>query len=925
MRRKIGLLVSIILIMSLFIGIMVACSDDTNNDNTDTGNNNTDSGNNNTDSGDNSGGSIGSEEVDDSAKVISITGGKVEGMVVSLEVAPEIEEVELSGMLEVSKNSSWQLYADKKGQTLIPTKYASELKSGENLYYIVVNSSDDKVNRTYTLSIWRNFYAEVRLMVNDQVVKSYTALSHTTLEFDPPSETTGYDHLTWDVSSYYVTEPFKIFTASTATPKKYTITLNTDGGNLSSNKFTATYDKVYTLPIPTKTGYTFVGWYYGTKAISGKDGVALEYRYAQDVTYKAHWEVNSYNVTVQSANTDEGTVNNISGEYDYNSSVTLRATPKTGYSFEGWYINSIYGTRISTNSTYTVNVPAYNVTYVAKFTYYSVTTNANLSNAGTYTQYSDKKISVGEEVTLTATINDGYTWLGWYSGDTKVSEGTSLSYTFTMGEENKTYTAKWTYYTITTSTNLSAGGSYTRYTNYKVSAGEEKTITATTNVGYTWLGWYDGEAKVSEGTSQTYTFTMGNESKTYTAKWYKIILTRNNTSAGTISSLTDTYVVGDQVTITATTNAGYTWLGWYDGETKVSIGTSLSYTFTMGEESKKYTAKWEKCTSHTPNEDCICTICDAVAHTPDENCICTICNAVAHTPNEDCICTICDAVAHTLDENCECTVCETTVHAVNGLCRHGDYVYFGSYPQTIKANGVTITSTTNDKGYYLGSDNEWYAKVTASPYPYDSGYTFSTGTTVTSGTVYYFKVEPIRWRILTESNGKAFILCDSIIYNHRYDDSSNNYADSEIREWLNGTFYNTAFSTLQQELILTTTVDNSAASTGKDSNVYVCENTYDKVFLLSYKEVTNRRYGFASSYSDYDEARRMTTSDYSRATGAYMGTGSSYYGNGWWWLRSPHYYGSAFAHRMDIDGDVYSDSVDETISGVVPAMWIELE
>ena len=916
---------------------------------------------------------MGSEEIDDGAKVISITGGKVEGLVISLEVAPEIEEVELSGMLEVSKKSSWQLYADQKGQTLIPTKYATELKPGENLLYIVVNSSDDKVNRTYTLSIWRNFYAEIRLMVNDQVVKSYTALSHTTIELNPPSEMTGYD-LTWSVSSYYVTEQFKIFTASTVTPKKYTITLNTDGGNLSSNKFTATYDKAYTLPIPTKTGYTFVGWYYGTKAISGKDGVALEYRYAQDVTYKAHWEANSYNVTVQSANYNEGTVDYVSGEYYYNSSVTLRATPRTGYSFEGWYLNSIYGTCVSTNSTYTVSVPAYNVTYVAKFTYYCVTTNANLSNAGTYTSYSNKKISAGERVTLTATINDGYTWLGWYSGDTKVStgtdlsytftmtekdrtytakwtkcpitlekniveagtvsgiektklggqttltattnagytwlgwysgdtkvsEGTSLSYIFTMGEGSKTYTAKWTYYTITTSTNLSEGGSYTRYTNYKVSVGEEKTITATTNAGYTWLGWYDGDTKVSEGTSQTYTFTMGEESKTYTAKWYKITLTRNNTSAGTISSLTDTYVVGDQVTIIATTNAGYTWLGWYDGDTKVSEGTSLSYTFTMGEESKTYTAKWEKCTSHTPDEDCICTICDAVAHTPDENCICTICNAVAHTFNE----------------NCECTVCETTAHAVNGLCRHGDYVYFGSYPQTIKANGVTITSTTNDKGYYLGSDNEWYAKVTA--YSSGYGYTFSTGTNVTYGSVYYFKVEPIRWRILTKSNGKAFILCDSIIDNHRYDDSSNNYANSEIRTWLNETFYKTAFSTLQQELILTTTVDNSVASTGYESNPHACEDTNDKVFLLSYAEVTNSSYGFETS-SD----RQIITSDYSRAIGADMSTSSSYYGVGNWWLRSPIYRSGHV--RYVYYGDVGPDYVSYGNLGVVPALYIQLD
>ena len=250
-------------------------------------------------------------------------------------------------------------------------------------------------------------------------------------------------------------------------------------------------------------------------------------------------------------------------------------------------------------------------------------------------------------------------------------------------------------------------------------------------------------------------------------------------------------------------------------------------------------------------------------------------------------------------------------------------MYFGSYPQTIKEDNVTITSTTNHKGYYLGSDNEWYAKVTASPN--GSIYTFSTGTTITSGTVYYFKVEPIRWRILTEENGKAFILCDSRIANHRYDNSSNNYANSEIRAWLNDTFYNTAFSTLQQELILTTRVNNSVASTGYDSNEYACENTNDKVFLLSYAEVTNSSYGFSSSYSDRDEARRMTTSDYSRATGAGMSTSSSYYGNGLWWLRSPSDYNSYYVCYVDVAGGVYDEEVYYPMNGVVPAMWIELE
>ena len=93
--------------------------------------------------------------------------------------------------------------------------------------------------------------------------------------------------------------------------------------------------------------------------------------------------------------------------------------------------------------------------------------------------------------------------------------------------------------------------------------------------------------------------------------------------------------------------------------------------------------------------------------------------------------------------------------------------------------------------------------------------------------------------------------------------AANNYKYSKIRAWLNATFYETAFSELQREIILTTTVDNSVYSTGYDTNPYVCEDTEDKIFLLSYREVTNSEYGFSSS-SD----REMQTSDYSRATRA---------------------------------------------------------
>ena len=263
--------------------------------------------------------------------------------------------------------------------------------------------------------------------------------------------------------------------------------------------------------------------------------------------------------------------------------------------------------------------------------------------------------------------------------------------------------------------------------------------------------------------------------------------------------------------------------------------------------------------------------------------------------------------------NWKCSKCKETCD----YYLDGNYIYFGEYPQTLKEGSVTITETTDERGYYLGSDGCYYAKVVADPY--SSGYKFSTGVTVTDGGTYYFKVEPIRWRILSEDGETAFILCDSIIANQRYDDSSNNYKESEIRAWLKETFYETAFTELQREIILITEVDNSVYSTGYDWNEYVCEDTEDKIFLLSYREVTNSAYGLSSVYD-----REMQTSDYSRATGAYMNTSNSYYGNGCWRLRSPSRDYDVYARGVDYVGYVCNYSVDYSNCGVVPALQIRL-
>ncbi len=150
---------------------------------------------------------------------------------------------------------------------------------------------------------------------------------------------------------------------------------------------------------------------------------------------------------------------------------------------------------------------------------------------------------------------------------------------------------------------------------------------------------------------------------------------------------------------------------------------------------------------------------------------------------------------------------------------------------------------------------------------------------------------------------------------------ANNYEHSTIREWLNNAFYNKAFSSQEKGSILTTLVDNSASTTESSTNPYFSNNTMDKVYLLSYQEARSSTYGFSTSTSS-SSTRTAVTTDYARAVGAYMFTSTSYYGNGYWWLRSPNYYDSYSAHIVDHDGYIYSNYVDYSFYGARPAIKI---
>ena len=303
------------------------------------------------------------------------------------------------------------------------------------------------------------------------------------------------------------------------------------------------------------------------------------------------------------------------------------------------------------------------------------------------------------------------------------------------------------------------------------------------------------------------------------------------------------------------------------------------------------------------------------------------------------------------------------------------YCIFGDWPQTIKAESVTVDETKNvtmgSMTYYLGSDSNYYAKCTENAYGgayCRIDYTYSNGDTVAwpgENSTKYFMVKPIKWRVLNPgASGNKILVAESILTaNVAYYDYDvnrtiggktvypNNYEHSKIRAYLNGLSYavkatdsdeqttdstyngigflQTAFTSSAQSLIATTTVDNSAASTNPASNArewnsetndYACEDTSDKIFLLSEKEATTSAYGF-TEYVQGGEGNsriRMTT-DYAKANYAFQSTTAGE--GGFWLLRSPYYDSARF---IDCDGYA-SNGLDVVVKfcGVVPALSLE--
>lgn len=193
-------------------------------------------------------------------------------------------------------------------------------------------------------------------------------------------------------------------------------------------------DSTVTLTATPKQGYRFVNWTMDNDVISDK----AEFNYTvpnHDVTITANFAKDSYALTVLPNDTNAGEVVG-SGSYEFESDVTIKATPKDGYRF----INCTIGNDvISDKAEFTYTIPSHDVTITANFAKksYALTVLANDENAGEVEGSGSYEFE--SDVTIEATPKNGYRFINWTIDDVEVS--TEANFNYVMPASNITIIA----------------------------------------------------------------------------------------------------------------------------------------------------------------------------------------------------------------------------------------------------------------------------------------------------------------------------------------------------------------------------------------------------------------------------------------------------------------------------------------------------
>ena len=284
----------------------------------------------------------------------------------------------------------------------------------------------------------------------------------------------------------------------------YGISYVLNGGSNHKSNVSVYYNQAVKLYNPTRSGYSFKGWYsdskYKTRVTSYKKGTKGNKK------LYAKWSKNTYRITYK-LNGGKNTKANPS-TYSVTSSISLKNPSRKGYSFKGWYSDSKYKNKVTNIKKRTGNLTLY-----AKWSAASYRITYKL-NGGKNTKSNPSTYSVTSSISLKNPSRKGYSFKGWYS-DSRYRTRVKTIKKGTTG--NKTLYAKWSKnsYRITYKLN---GGKNTKSNPAKYSITSSVKLKNPSRKGYRFTGWYT-DAACKKKVTAIKKGTTGN--KTFYAGWKK--------------------------------------------------------------------------------------------------------------------------------------------------------------------------------------------------------------------------------------------------------------------------------------------------------------------------------------------------------------------------------------------------------------------
>ena len=136
----------------------------------------------------------------------------------------------------------------------------------------------------------------------------------------------------------------------------HTLTLRDAANNYVSTRSVAEGSAYGTLPTPTRTGYTFAGWFTGT--VSGTQVTAATTMGAADATIYARWTPTSLTITFNSNGGSAISPSSRTALYGHQFG-TLPKPKKSGKKFDGWWTVASGGTKITASTIATVSLTVY--------------------------------------------------------------------------------------------------------------------------------------------------------------------------------------------------------------------------------------------------------------------------------------------------------------------------------------------------------------------------------------------------------------------------------------------------------------------------------------------------------------------------------------------------------------------------------------